>query len=770
MQQKQGVSLYGGVGEAGDIHERHADAVADRVIAGRSASDLLNAGSGAGGASAGMVQRDDAGNRERSGSNSGPTSGQVQRKKSREHDNAKLAELVLRSAANSAREALELNDPPDPDVLKVKAHRAAAHVKEANHVVFIPGKSAEPKQLRNAADLAFGWCMKLMSACVDADVFTATGPQELKAQLLEFEEFMEPSGWKRPADVKAGSSRAARAKRRGVDPSISTGDKEQIVVQSVRAAERRLHTFVTGAKVGTNKSPTSAARLTSQFASEHLKYARQTLGSSLASKAPQILAKDIGPLGSAITELVTSVGSQGLSDNAAVMDLLQAEDELRKLAGVPAKLELAVAKLEELDTRRASGDKKDKVSDQEQTLAEHRAASAARGAISKAKGGDTGSVNLVLSRIGLRINQLESARARGYLQAITELNAKALDTTADTGSFGLALVGNLMWALSSLVPLVGPALQIAKLSKFFEVTAHAYRGTLASTAVGVVGAMTAQFSAGLPHGMAVSDAKSQMIKMLTNTNSGMCNQLRRDVYRILAQCMSANPPGEQDDAATYMADVESGLKSALYGDHTADALAEGGGVQNEARDALLRVYVLTHSALKSGGKLKATEAADDHNFVGDAIKLLGGQDKIKVAPFELVANQIRSAGANLGYKARLTDADAAKWGPSGVVAAALTPIVSTKELKERLVTAAAQNALSVDDNWIRGMKLTDTPVAISAVAEKFRTKKQSDGSTMHSADEIKFVVKNGKWGGAFVYTVRELDDTEEALMDMPPIF
>lgn len=42
VQQRGGVSLKGGVGEAGDAHERHADAVADRVVAGESAVELLS--------------------------------------------------------------------------------------------------------------------------------------------------------------------------------------------------------------------------------------------------------------------------------------------------------------------------------------------------------------------------------------------------------------------------------------------------------------------------------------------------------------------------------------------------------------------------------------------------------------------------------------------------------------------------------------------------------------------------------------------------------
>lgn len=42
VQQRQGVSLKGGVGAAGDAYERHADAVADAVVAGRPAEGLLS--------------------------------------------------------------------------------------------------------------------------------------------------------------------------------------------------------------------------------------------------------------------------------------------------------------------------------------------------------------------------------------------------------------------------------------------------------------------------------------------------------------------------------------------------------------------------------------------------------------------------------------------------------------------------------------------------------------------------------------------------------
>lgn len=42
VQQRAGVSLPGGVGQAGDKYEQHADAVADRVVSGKSAGDLLS--------------------------------------------------------------------------------------------------------------------------------------------------------------------------------------------------------------------------------------------------------------------------------------------------------------------------------------------------------------------------------------------------------------------------------------------------------------------------------------------------------------------------------------------------------------------------------------------------------------------------------------------------------------------------------------------------------------------------------------------------------
>jgi hypothetical protein len=55
VQQRAGIHLSGGVGQAGDVHERHADAVAERVVRGESAEALLDQYSPSGGAP--MIQR-----------------------------------------------------------------------------------------------------------------------------------------------------------------------------------------------------------------------------------------------------------------------------------------------------------------------------------------------------------------------------------------------------------------------------------------------------------------------------------------------------------------------------------------------------------------------------------------------------------------------------------------------------------------------------------------------------------------------------------------
>ncbi len=56
VQQRGGVQLKGGVGEAGDVYERHADEVADLVVSGKSAEGALDRHAGGGGGASKAVQ------------------------------------------------------------------------------------------------------------------------------------------------------------------------------------------------------------------------------------------------------------------------------------------------------------------------------------------------------------------------------------------------------------------------------------------------------------------------------------------------------------------------------------------------------------------------------------------------------------------------------------------------------------------------------------------------------------------------------------------
>ena len=80
VQQRAGVALKGGVGQAGDAYERHADAVADTVVRGESAESLLDQMAGTGGGERGerAVQKADGPNVGNNPQGGGPQQGAAQ--------------------------------------------------------------------------------------------------------------------------------------------------------------------------------------------------------------------------------------------------------------------------------------------------------------------------------------------------------------------------------------------------------------------------------------------------------------------------------------------------------------------------------------------------------------------------------------------------------------------------------------------------------------------------------------------------------------------
>lgn len=120
VQQSRGVSLYGGVGHAGDAYEQHADAVADRVVAGQSAAALLDGfGSGSGAAPAPGVQRRSLTSRLQAAL-AGPS-----------HASATTGAAVQMTLSTDLRSSLEIYGPVDYNGIVATIHAAPVAERQA---------------------------------------------------------------------------------------------------------------------------------------------------------------------------------------------------------------------------------------------------------------------------------------------------------------------------------------------------------------------------------------------------------------------------------------------------------------------------------------------------------------------------------------------------------------------------------------------------------------------------------------------------------------
>jgi len=121
IQQARGVSLYGGVGQAGDTYEQHANAVADRVVAGQSASDLLDGftgGGGGSGAAPGVQQRS-------------LTSRLLAAFAAPSHTGATTGAAVQMTLSTTLRSSLDVYGPVDYNGIVAMIHAAPAAERQA---------------------------------------------------------------------------------------------------------------------------------------------------------------------------------------------------------------------------------------------------------------------------------------------------------------------------------------------------------------------------------------------------------------------------------------------------------------------------------------------------------------------------------------------------------------------------------------------------------------------------------------------------------------
>jgi hypothetical protein len=106
--------------------------------------------------------------------------------------------------------------------------------------------------------------------------------------------------------------------------------------------------------------------------------------------------------------------------------------------------------------------------------------------------------------------------------------------------------------------------------------------------------------------------------------------MRREIPEYLANAVGAAPPIATDDIAAYRADLDMGLRYLLYGDvyrsHRNDGeLPDAAKIQDNARNQLLRQYVVANSALDDGDLVPA-RASDGNVEIDAAVDLMGGKE------------------------------------------------------------------------------------------------------------------------------------------------
>ncbi|WP_428268377.1 eCIS core domain-containing protein [Haliangium sp.] len=136
IQQQQGVQLQGGVGQVGDAYERHADAVADRVVSGQSAADLLSSGPGGSAPAIGMKRTGETGGVQMSrswgqtGSGNGASLWGNPNSRAVQFDKTKGAGAEAAKGAGAEAEAKKGGDAKDAPVDPVEAKKAAEEAKK----------------------------------------------------------------------------------------------------------------------------------------------------------------------------------------------------------------------------------------------------------------------------------------------------------------------------------------------------------------------------------------------------------------------------------------------------------------------------------------------------------------------------------------------------------------------------------------------------------------------------------------------------------------
>ncbi|MGH8599269.1 MAG: hypothetical protein ACRET1_01300, partial [Burkholderiales bacterium] len=287
-------------------------------------------------------------------------------------------------------------------------------------------------------------------------------------------------------------------------------------------------------------------------------------------------------------------------------------------------------------------------------------------------------VGQIIESVQNDMTRIESARYRGYQDALSHLNLAQLDEkeqATNVKSFALSLAGNLIWALSGLIAITPVGLEATIAAGLLEkygvelgeewaakvapklIELQTVRNAKLGTAVGVAGAMLAQFANGFPSGGSgggnVSGPLIQLQQKLNETNTTLFNALKRDLYSTLLSLIELAPPNRNVNAQKYAGWLEAGIRHSLFSGYYENGGVTDNGVnpaliQTDARNQLLRRLVVTSGKI-SGEGIAATKLEERGvgKMVASAVSLLGGAKALQLGDYELVSEQLYRAAREL---------------------------------------------------------------------------------------------------------------------------
>lgn len=316
MQQAQGVNLKGGVGDAGDEYERRADAVADRVEAGQSATDLLGPGTKVNPSTSPALQK-----KPRGGGDSGRDSAIGDAAHATRSTNEQLVGDLLQAIDQSARTGLGFLSGPSPDLegANRSAAQLAARIEHLISIISVPGDvGARLATFKHDADIALGRAEQLAR-----ELAQAGGTYEPIKNALGHAstEVAAKAHWSwKPTGLGAPKVGHGLVRKEGI--RIGTGTLAMVTHRARHVAGAKEPSVVKTAAQACQQDLANAHREFSLAATDHPELRRSAI-------------EDVVNVGDALAVLESAAYRLGAGEDSAVNSMRDSETALRGVVGLP---------------------------------------------------------------------------------------------------------------------------------------------------------------------------------------------------------------------------------------------------------------------------------------------------------------------------------------------------------------------------------------------------------------------------------------------------